>query len=415
MGSNFYRIVAAQFFSSLADNALMIVTIALLEYQAMPGWWVPLLKFFFTASYVVLAPWIGALADGMPKSRLMAWMNSMKILGLTGLLLGMHPLLAFALVGFGAAGYAPAKYGLITELVATEHLVKANSWIEITVVGSVLLGAVLGGWLISPAMLSLSTSWLADVSFDALPVSLPVTPLAPGLMAVGVIYLTASFINVFIRDSGRRYAKQHLQVGAVIRHFVQDNQKLWCDHEGAISLAATTIFWGAGATMQFVVLKWAVDQLGLPLNQAAYLQATVAVGVVVGASAAGYLIALHQAKHMLWSGVGLGLLLVWVSQIHSLMWAMPLLVLAGALGGMMVVPLNALLQHRGCVLLSAGRSIAVQGFNENISVLTMLAVYALLIRSGLSIDTVMIGFGLAVGALVLMLIRRIQLKNQSAT
>ena len=415
MGSNFYRVVAAQFFSSLADNALLIVTIALLEYQAMPGWWAPLLKFFFTASYVVLAPWIGALADGMPKSKLMAWMNGMKILGLLGLLLGMHPLLAFALVGFGAAGYAPAKYGLITELVRPDQLVKANSWIEITVVGSVLMGAVLGGWLISPSMMSLSTRWLADASVHGLPMSLPLTPLTPGLMALGVIYLTASLINVWIRDSGRRYAKQHLHVCVAIRHFVQDNQKLWRDHEGAISLAATTIFWGAGATMQFVVLKWAVDQLGLPLNQAAYLQATVAVGVVAGASAAGYLIALHQAKHMLWSGVGLGLLLVWVSQIHSLMFAIPLLVLAGALGGMMVVPLNALLQHRGCVLLSAGRSIAVQGFNENLSVLMMLAVYALLIRSGLSIDSVMIGFGLTVSALVLLLIRRIQLKHQGAT
>jgi hypothetical protein len=220
------------------------------------------------------------------------------------------------------------------------------------------------------------------------------------------LYLTASVINIFIEGSGKVYGHQRLHVVLAIRNFWFDNRKLWLDKEGGLSLAATTIFWGGGATVQFAVLKWASDQLGLPLSQAAYLQAAVAVGVVVGAAYAGKRVALSQAKHMLWSGVGLGGLLVLISQVSSVAWAIPVLLLAGAMGGLLVVPLNALLQHRGCALLSAGRSIAVQGYNENLSVLLMLGVYAGLLKLNLAISTVMVLYGVAIALAILVLIRR---------
>ena len=405
MTLNFYRLIAAQFFSSLADNALLIVAIALIEFKGMPAWLAPLLKFFFTVSYVVLAPWIGALADAAPKSRLMAWMNASKIIGLLALMWGLHPLAAFAVIGFGAAGYAPAKYGLITELVPAEKLVLANSWLEVSVVCSVLIGAVLGGVLISPLFIPAAEliehtlgglSWLMGEE----------TPLRAALICVLALYLSASTINVFIQGSGKIYGHQRLHVVHAVRHFWVDNRRLWQDKEGGLSLAATTIFWGGGATVQFAVLKWASDQLGLPLNQAAYLQAAVAVGVVFGAAYAGRRVALSQAKHMLWSGVGLGVLLVVISQITSIAMAIPVLLLAGAMGGLLVVPLNALLQHRGCVLLSAGRSIAVQGFNENLSVLLMLGLYAGLLKLNLAIGMVMVIYGVGIGLAILLLIRR---------
>jgi hypothetical protein len=232
------------------------------------------------------------------------------------------------------------------------------------------------------------------------------TPLRPALLSVLGLYLTASTINLFIEGSGKVYGHQRLHVVVAIRNFWFDNRKLWLDKEGGLSLAATTIFWGAGATVQFAVLKWATDKLGLPLSQAAYLQAAVAVGVVVGAAYAGRRVALSQAKHMLWSGVGLGGLLVLISQVSSVAWAIPVLLLAGAMGGLLVVPLNALLQHRGCVLLSAGRSIAVQGYNENLSVLLMLGLYAGLLKLNLSISTVMVLYGVAIALAILVLIRR---------
>lgn len=390
----FHRLIAAQFFSALADNALLIVTIALLVRQGAPGWWAPMLKFGFTLSYVLLAPVVGPLADAWPKARLMAWMNAVKVLGVLGLLAGWPPLLAFSIVGFGAAAYAPAKYGLITEMVGPDRLVQANGWIEVSVVSAALLGAVLGGLLVSPWWLGLH------------PVDLALPPLATSFIALLAVYAVAGWFNVGIPDSGARYPASAIHPVALLRTFVAANRTLWRDADGGLSLAVTTIFWGLGATLQFIVLRWAGDVLNLSLDQAAYLQAAVAVGVVIGASAAGRWVALHRARRMLGAGVVLGLTMPLVAETTSLAWALPLLVVVGAVGGLMVVPLNALLQHRGCVLLSAGRSIAVQGFNENASVLAMLAVYAALIALDVPIVPLMWGFGLAIAAAISALIVR---------
>lgn len=384
----FHRLIAAQFFSALADNALLIVTMALLQRRGLPAWWAPLLKFGFTLSYVVLAPLVGPLADAVPKARLMAWMNGVKVLGVLALLVGLHPVAAFVVVGFGAAAYAPAKYGLVTELVTPQQLVAANGWLEVTVVCAVLLGTVLGGVLVSPLLEPLWEHGLSDLHL---------------LLAV---YALASLLNLGIPDSGARYAARSIHPLALLRDFRDANATLWRDPLGGLSLAATTLFWGAGATLQFIVLRWAQDHLGLPLHQASYLQAAVAVGVVAGAAAAGRFVALADARRMLAFGVALGLMLPVVASTRSLWLAVPLLVLAGAVGGLMVVPLNALLQHRGCVLLTAGRSIAVQGFNENASILVMLGLYAALVAVDLPIVPLMWGFGLALALAIAALMRR---------
>jgi MFS transporter, LPLT family, lysophospholipid transporter len=384
----FHRLIAAQFFSALADNALLIVTMALLQRRGLPAWWAPLLKFGFTLSYVVLAPLVGPLADAVPKARLMAWMNGVKVLGVLALLVGLHPVAAFVVVGFGAAAYAPAKYGLVTELVTPQQLVAANGWLEVTVVCAVLLGTVLGGVLVSPLLEPLWEHGLSDLHL---------------LLAV---YALASLLNLGIPDSGARYAARSIHPLALLRDFRDANATLWRDPLGGLSLAATTLFWGAGATLQFIVLRWAQDHLGLPLHQASYLQAAVAVGVVAGAAAAGRFVALADARRMLAFGVALGLMLPVVASTRSLWLAVPLLVVAGAVGGLMVVPLNALLQHRGCVLLTAGRSIAVQGFNENASILVMLGLYAALVAVDLPIVPLMWGFGLALALAIAALMRR---------
>ncbi len=384
--AGFHRLIAAQFFSALADNALLIVTMALLQRSGSPAWWAPLLKFGFTLSYVVLAPVVGPLADAFPKARLMAWMNGVKVLGVLALLAGINPIVAFVVVGFGAAAYAPAKYGLVTELVPPRQLVAANGWLEVTVVCAVLLGTVAGGVLVSPALSGLAAHGLSALH-----------------LLLGV-YAVAAWLNIGIPDSGARYARRSIHPVALVRDFRASNATLWRDPLGGLSLAATTLFWGAGATLQFVVLRWAQERLGLPLHQASYLQAAVAVGVVAGAALAGRFVALADARRMLVFGLLLGLLLPVVAGTHSLWLAVPLLLLAGAVGGLMVVPLNALLQHRGCELLTAGRSIAVQGFNENASILAMLALYAGLVALELPIVPMMWGFGglLALSITVLM-------------
>ncbi len=393
MPRGFHGLIAAQFFSALADNALLIVAIAWLVRLQMPAWWAPLLKFCFTIAYVALAPFVGALADHWPKARLMMAMNALKVLGVSLLLLGaVHPLLALGVVGIGAAAYAPAKYGLVTELVAPGQLVRANGWIEVTTVCAALLGTVLGGLLVSPA-LAAAAGW-------AWP---GVDPLGAALALLLAVYALAAALNLLIPDSGARYARTSAHPAALLRGFFAGHRRLWRDAEGGLSMAVTTLFWGVAAVLQFAVLRWAIDVLGLTLDRAAYLQGVVAVGIVAGAALAGRLVSLAHAARVLPLGIALGLLVGVTAWVQHWTAALPLLLLVGALGGALVVPLNALLQHRGHQLLTAGRSIAVQNFNENASVLVMLGGYAALLSLDVDIRRLMTGLGLFVAAAVALL------------
>jgi len=395
----FHLLIAAQFASALADNALLIVTIALLQAQGQPGWWAPLLKFSFTISYVLLAPFVGPLADAMPKARLMAWMNGLKTLGVLALFAGLHPVAAFALVGLGAAAYAPAKYGLITELVPARQLVAANGWIEVSVVSAALLGTVLGGALVS--------AWFAAL------VSGLAQPLHAALALLLLTYGLAALLQLGLGDSGARYPACSRRPRLLLREFMAANRKLWRDAEGGLSLAVTTLFWGVGATLQFAVLRWAEQVLHLRLDQGAYLQAVVAVGVVAGAALAGRLVPMSRAARVLPLGVLLGLLLVAMTWVDRLALAWPMLMGVGAVGGLLVVPMNALLQQRGYQLLTAGRSIAVQGYNENLSILVMLAAYA----GALALDTPLLPLMTVFGSLIAlaMLALLLTLKRRSAS
>ena len=254
----FHVLIAAQFCSALADNALLIVAIALLAAQQMPGWWAPLLKFSFTIAYVVLAPGVGVLADRWPKARMMMAMNALKVAGVALLLAQGHPLLAMAVVGVGAAAYAPAKYGLVTELVGPRLLVAANGWIEVSTVCAVLLGTVLGGVLVSPLLKVLAATWL------------PGQPaLALALWLLLGLYGLAALLNLWVPDSGARYRRARMHPLALWRGHWRANRRLWADTEGGLSMAVTTLFWGAAAVLQFAVLRWAGEVLGLPLDRAA--------------------------------------------------------------------------------------------------------------------------------------------------
>lgn len=374
MPPGFYFLIGAQFASGLADNALLIVSIRFLQEQGYPGWWAPLLKFAFNLAYVVLAPLMGPLADAVPKARLMAWMNALKLSGVVCLLLGAHPVLAFALIGLAASAYAPAKYGLVTESVPPRWLVHANGWLEVSVVLSVILGAALGGllvgWALPAALAAQTLAWTRDV------LGLP-TQLLHGFAVVALVYGTAALLNAGIRPVPGAVRLMPLSWRAVSwASFLDSNRRLWRDPLGGVSLYVTTLYWGVGAVMQFAVLVWAQQGLGLRLEQGAYMQALVAVGVIAGAALAGRCYRLHSARRVLPLGLLLAALLPALAWVQVLWLAIPMLMLAGAVGGMLLVPMNALLQHRGASILSAGRSIAVQGFNENASVLLMLALYS---------------------------------------
>jgi MFS family permease len=409
MNRGFYTIMAAQFLSSLADNALLIAAIALLREMGAAAWMTPMLKLFFVISYVVLAAFVGAFSDPFPKGRVMLITNTIKIGGCMLMFAGVHPLLSYAVVGFGAAAYSPAKYGIVTELLPPEKLVVANGWIEGLTVTSIILGFLLGGVLISPRV----AEWL--YTFDMPMVNMEIDhPAESAIAVIAAIYLMAALVNVMIPDTGARYAKQHVHPWKLLVGFAHCCSVLWRDKLGQISLAVTTLFWGAGATLQFIVLKWAEQVLGLDLSKAAILQAIVAVGIALGAVYAAARVPLKRALGVLPVGVAMGVIVALasfyqralvpdgsvqlgaLSLSYFLLFACMILVVIGALAGYFVVPMNALLQHRGHVLLSAGHSIAVQNFNENLSILVMLGVYALLIWLNLSIHAVMLLFGLFV-------------------
>ncbi len=418
MKPGFYTIMAAQFFSSLADNALLIAAIALLYQLQAPAWMTPLLKLFFVLSYVVLAAFVGAFADSRPKGNVMFWTNSIKIVGCLAMLFSAHPLMAYAIVGFGAAAYSPAKYGILTELLPPEKLVAANGWIEGLTVGSIILGTVLGGMLISN---QLSTYLL---SFD-LPVFNTGIDTAPeaAISVIAFIYLIAAAFNLKIPDTGAVYPQQETNPIRLVKDFEHCFRTLWTDRLGQISLAVTTLFWGAGATLQFIVLKWAESALGMNLSEGAILQAVVAFGVAGGAVWAAWRVPLKKSLNVLIYGVVMGALVMVLAifrkdlmpdiSINLGIISLPLylliayifLITIGWMSGYFVVPMNALLQHRGHVLLSAGHSIAVQNFNENLSVLGMLCLYSLLIWLEVPISFVIVLFGSFVCLLMIYIIR----------
>ena len=407
MPPSFHRIIVAQFLSALADNALLIVAIALLQRTAQPAWCVPLLRFTFIVAYVVLAPWVGSLADAVPKARLMAWMNGLKWFGAALLAFGLHPLAAFALIGVGAATYAPAKFGLITELVSPRQLVAANGYTEATVVGAILLGTAGGGYLVSQGFEA--TAFAVHTLAWSRAAGLDVAGLAPALTVVLALYGLSWAINARIPNPAVERTVP-LQARGLVREFMTASRVLWRDREGGrLTLAVTVLFWGASAVMQFAVLRWATERLGLSLAGAAYLQASVAVGLIIGATVAGRHVTLHGAPRMLVAGVVLGVLVAAGPWLNDAAWAGVLMLLIGGLGGVLLVPMNALLQHRGRALLTSGRSIAVQGFNENASVLAMLAAYAWTVSIQVPIVPLMTGLGLGVAAAMALLAWRFRL------
>ena len=411
MPKGFFYLVSAQFASGLADNALLILGIAFLHEQGYPGWWAPLLKFSFTLSYVFLAPLMGPLADAFSKAKLMACMNALKVVGVAFIFTNFHPVLAFGIAGMAASAYAPAKYGLVTETVPAEKLVKANGWLEVTVVMAVILGTACGGLLVA----SKSYVWMSTLNLSFIELLGPSleTQYAGPLLSLIVIYSIAGLLNFGIPNLNIRYAQESMRPVALFKNFIQSNRILWQDPVGKLSLAVTTLFWGIGAVVQFAVLLWAKEALNMPLEQASLLQAVVAFGVIFGAGIAGHYVALQNAYKVLPLGLWLGLSLPALAFSTSLWIAIPLMLITGFAGGMLMVPMNALLQNRGYTLLTAGRSIAVQGFNENASVMIMLGIYSGLLALELPLQWVMVFMGTVMSLGIIYLMRMASHKTDS--
>ena len=398
MNRGFYIILAAQFLSALADNALLFAAIALLQEISAPDWHVPLLQQFFILSYILLAPFVGPYADSMPKGRVMFVSNFIKLAGCLAMLVGMPPLYAYAIVGLGAAAYSPAKYGILTEYLPHNQLVKANSWIEGATVAAIILGAVIGGLMISPQLAGTALhhwgldAWLGVPQF--------------AIVIITFLYLGAAWFNLHIPVVAIDHKPPKKNPVFLLYDFWHSFKLLWKDPLGQVSLAVTTLFWGVGATLRLVVLAWAAFNLKFDLTHATQLTAMSAVGIAFGAAIAGKWVRLEDSVKVLPAGIILGLTVIAMIFVTDWRIAAVLLFFIGVLSGFFVVPLNALLQHRGHLLMGAGHSIAIQNFNENLGILILLGIYTFMVGNGVHIHWVIVSFGLCISLAMTVIWRR---------
>jgi MFS family permease len=388
----FYTVLMAQFLSALADNALLFAAIGLLLFFSAPEWFSPLLQTVFVVAYIVLAPLVGPFADALPKGRVMLIANTVKFGGCLIMLAGLHPLLAYAIVGVGAAMYSPAKYGILTELLPPEKLVVANSWMEGTTVAAIVLGAIIGGALINP---QLAEGILVSLGLDS-------RLIAPkfAIVVITSLYLGAAIVNLLIPRLPIDHKLPSKSPLFILHDFWHSFILLWRDPLGQVSLAVTTLFWGVGATLRLLIIAWAALNLEYGLDQATQLTAATALGIAVGSILAGKFVSLQRAVSVLPAGIILGFVPIALIWVESLFPALLLLLLAGTLAGYFVVPMNALLQHRGHLLMGAGHSIAQQNFNENISILLLTGAYALMVRADWHIHTIIWIFGLFISGVM---------------
>jgi MFS family permease len=405
MKKGFSTIMAAQFFSSLADQALLVAAIELLHQNQAPAWQTPALAPMFALFYVVLAPFVGAIADAVPKGRVMFMSNTVKVAGCLTMLFGGHPLLAYAIVGLGAAAYSPAKYGILTELLPPSQLVKGNGWIEGLTVGSIILGIVLGGQLVGPRV----APWLLKFDFPFIETGVDTAPEA-AISVIVILYLIAAVFNLYIPRTTAPLQPLRAGLGELVRDFSRCNARLWADKLGQITLATTTLLWGVFSNLRVIVFAWAAAALGYGTTQASNLAGVVVVGSIIGAVTASVTMRLERAVRILPLGIAVGFLMIVLNLLQNVWLAAPFLVVMGALCGFLIVPMNALLQHRGHNLMGAGRSIAVQNFNEQACILGTGAFYAGMTRLGVSAFTAIAIFGLTVAG-IMELIRRWHRRN----
>lgn len=369
-------VMLAQFTSALADNALLFTAIALLKTGSAPEWQIPLLQEFFVIAYIILAPFAGPFADTLPKGRVMLIANGMKFLGASAMLVGLDPLLAYGMVGLGAAAYSPAKYGILSELVSTDKLVKANSLMEGSTIVAILLGAVLGGML--------ADYWLMGA-----------------LYAVATAYLLAAIFNLLIPRLPPSHPLTSFVPLAMCRDFIHASRRLMQDPDARFSIIGTSLFWGAGSTLRFLLVAWVpvalhIDDLSTPAN----LSGAVAIGIALGAFAAARWINLRTINRALPAGILVGAAIIAFAYSSHLYMAIAWLLVIGFLGGFYAVPLNALLQERGHASIGSGHAIAIQNLFENISMLLMMAIYILLSKQQVPV----IPTTITIGALVLVAI-----------
>lgn len=379
-------VLISQFITAFADNAILFAILAQLSARHYPEWSQPMLQMVFVLTFIVLAPFVGQIADSFPKGRVMLLSNGCKLIGAVVICLGADPFLGYGLIGVGAAAYSPAKYGILGELTTGEQLVKANGLIEASTIVAILLGSVTGGFLSDYHIMM-------------------------ALILCTVMYGLAALTNLSIPRLPPAKTGLSRNPRTMMSTFFRATVSLWKNQESRFSLTGTSLFWGAGVTLRLMLVLWVPAALGITgQTMPTLLNAMVAVGIVAGAGLAARFITLETVRRCMPAGILIGVMVIIFTFQTSVIPANITLILLGVFGGLFVVPLNALLQKRGKETVGAGNAIAVQNMGENGAMLLMLGLYSLAVKAG--VPVVVIGaalgslFALAIGGLWLWDIRR---------
>lgn len=343
-----YTLLAAQFLSAFADNAILFTAIAMvLTRGETAGWYVPALQSAFLVAFVLLAPWVGRLADVRPKPGVLVLGNGVKLAGAGLILAGVDPLPAYLVVGTGAAIYGPAKYGILPELVGPGHLVKANGLIEGSTILAIVLGTVVG-------------AQMADRSIQA------------ALVMVIIAFLGSIGATLLLPRLEARGGED----GPTIRRFVEKMRGFFVTPRARFSMLGASLFWGAAAVLRVLIVAWAPVTLGmLHTSDIAQLTLFLAIGIVIGATLAPRLVPIEGLRRARLAAYAMGLLILVLAGVTGLWPARLVLLATGIAGGLFVVPINAALQELGHHSIGAGGAVAIQNFFENLAMLAAVGLY----------------------------------------
>lgn len=347
-------LLGAQFLTAFADNAILFTAIAMLIEAPRGAWYVPALQASFLVAFVVLAPWVGPLADRRPKPHVLLTGNVLKAAGAGLMVAGVEPLGAYALVGAGAAVYGPAKYGILPELVGPERLVRANGWIEGSTIVAIVLGTVVG----------------ARVADRSVPVA---------LVVIVACYVASAAATLALPRLAA--AQSDAQVG--VAAFVGRMRTLLVVARARFSMLGNSLFWASAAVLRLLLVAWAPAVLAAAsASDVADLTLFLALGIVAGALLVPRLIPIERLRRARLAAYAMGVAILVFSLVDAAWPARAVLVAIGVCGGMFLVPINAALQDLGHRTIGSGRAVALQSFFENSAMLTSVGIYTAAVGAG---------------------------------
>jgi LPLT family lysophospholipid transporter-like MFS transporter len=348
-------LLAAQFVTAFADNAILFTAITMAMHgAAATPWYIPALQASFLVAFVLLAPWVGVFADTRPKAQVMMLANVVKGIGAGLMLLQVEPLLAYAVVGLGAAMYGPAKYGILPELVHEQQLVKANGWVEGSTILAILLGTLVGAWL-SEASVTMA------------------------LLVVVVLYALSAAVALAMT----RIAPPPRQRRPALPEFADMMRRLLATPRARFATLGVSLFWAVSVVLRVLLVAWApVVLLIEQTSKIAELTMFLAIGVALGALLAGRFIPLAFLRRARLAAYCMGVIVLILATVESVWGARVVLFAIGVAGGLFVVPINAALQEIGHRSIGAGGAVAVQNFFENLAMLIASGIYSVAAGAG---------------------------------